>query len=568
MVNMNSSSSRLWTTSAVITAVLVCLPLFSLTYLALFPEENIWNHLARTVLPRYLLTTGLLMLWVILGTTILGVTAAWIVTHYEFPGRRVFTWALLLPFAVPAYVMAYVYTDLLEFAGPVQSFLRDWFGWSSKRDYYFPAIRSLGGAATMLVLVLYPYVYLLARAAFIEQSASMLEVAQILGKSRFSRFFQVALPMARPAIVVGVAMALMETLNDFGTVSYFSVQTLTLGIYDVWLGMGNLGGGAQIALLLLLIVIALLLTEKFARRRQAVFQPSGSRLRPLRRQALSGRAAAGVISILSLPIVFGFIIPSLNLAHYAIVYFEESWTSEFRVAAWHSLSLSTLAAMVTLFIGVLLAYALRLGKNRWLTHLVQLSTLGYAVPGVVLAIGIMIPFGRFDNTVDAIFREYAGFSTGLLLSGTIVALLFAYSTRFLAVAFGSVDASLQKIPPSMDEAARSLGRRPLSILVRIHLPLIKSGMLTGALVVFVDCMKELPATLVMRPFNYDTLATQVYQFASDELIEQSALGALLIVAAGLLPIILISKTIDESRQVLPGSGHVVTQEQPRDMVFA
>jgi len=545
---MSRSSSAGWTSTAAITALIVCLPLLSLVYLAITPDENIWGHLVDTVLPRYLSTTFLLMALVAIGTTLIGVTSAWLVTHYEFPGRKLFTWALLLPFAVPAYVLAYIYTDLLEFAGPVQSTLRDWFGWNTRRDYYFPSIRTLGGAASMLVLVLYPYVYLLARAAFLEQSSSLLEAAQLLGKSRLSRFFRVALPLARPAIVVGVSMALMETLNDFGTVSFFAVQTLTLGVYDVWLGMGNLGGAAQIALLPLVIVTVLLVAEKYGRRKQNAYQPGGSRFRPLTRHTLNGWPAIGIVFILCLPILLGFVIPLINLVYYAIVYFEESWTSDFRLAAWHSLSLSAMAALITIAIGLLLSYALRLGKGRWLPQLVQFSTLGYAIPGVVLAIGIMIPFGRLDNTIDAFFREYAGFSTGLIFSGTLFALLFAYSTRFLAVAFGSVDASLKKIHPCMDEAARSLGRRPLSILATVHLPLIKSGLLTGALVVFVDCMKELPATLVMRPFNYETLATQVYQFASDELIEQSALGALLIVATGLLPVVLISKSIDEFRQ--------------------
>ena len=528
-------------------AVLVCIPIISLIVLALFPEENVWGHLSATVLPRYLLTTFQLMFFVVIGTTTIGITGAWFVTHYEFPGRRFFTWGLLLPFAIPAYVIAYVYTDLLEFAGPVQSLLRDWFGWQSKRDYYFPPIRSLGGAATMLVLVLYPYVYLLARAAFVEQSTSMLEAAQLLGKSKSARLFGVALPIARPAIVVGVSMALMETLNDFGTVSYFAVPTLTLGIYDVWLGMGNLGGGAQLALLLLLIVIVLLVAEKYGRRKQQLYQPGGSRMRSLKRIKLTGWKAVGVTTVLLLPVILGFLIPTIQLTRYSIIYFEQSWTSDFRQAAINSLSLSAAAACITLVIGVLLSYALRISRSPVLPKIVQISTLGYAVPGVVLAIGIMIPFGRFDNAVDAWFREHAGMSTGLILSGTIFALLFAYSVRFLAVAFGSVDASLRKVHPSMDEAARTLGHSPGSILLKVHLPLIKGGLMTGALVVFVDCMKELPATLVMRPFNFDTLATQVYQYASDELIEQSALGALLIVLAGLLPVIFISRSIDSSR---------------------
>ena len=545
----SSSRSRLsgWSFFAGFICLLCCIPLVSVAILALFPSENIWPHLISTVLPRYTLTTILLMLGVITGTSLIGTATAWMVTHYDFPCRTGFTWALLLPFAMPAYVLAYVYTDLLEYAGPVQTMLRGWFGWTTPRDYYFPAIRSLGGAIIVMALVLYPYVYLLARAAFLEQSASVLEVARVLGRSRSASFFRIALPMARPAIVIGVAMALMETLNDFGTVSHFAVQTLTLGIYDVWLGMSNLGGGAQIAMLLLTVVLLLLAIEKTSRRARQTLQPAGSRMRPLQRSRLRSGKALAATTLCALPIVLGFVVPVAVLLRYAVLYFDVSWTEEFRLAAWHSVSLSAGAAIAAVSIGIILSYSLRLSQDRLLGKLTSLATIGYAIPGIVLAIGIMIPFGLLDNTIDAFFRHHFQFSTGLLLSGTVFALLFAYTVRFLAVAFGAVDTSLKKISPSMDEAARSLGHTPTRILTRIHIPLMKSGLLTGILVVFVDCMKELPATLVMRPFNYDTLATQVYQFASDELIERSALGSLLIVLVGLLPVIVLSLTIDRSR---------------------
>lgn len=538
-----------WTLLASAAALLVCLPIISVAVLALFPSENIWQHLYQTVLPGYIRTTLILMIAVALGTSIIGISCAWLVTHYEFPGRTLFTWALLLPFAVPAYVLAYVYTDLLEYAGPVQSALRDWFNWQSKREYYFPAIRSLGGAASMLILVLYPYVYLLARSAFVEQSSSMLEAVQVLGRSRVSRLFQVALPMARPAIVIGVSLALMETLNDYGTVSYFAVNTLSLGIYDVWLGMGNLGGAAQLAVTLIVIVLILLSIERHSRRKQMVFQPTTSRLQNFRRTRLNSWQALAVSVFCAIPVVFGFAVPMIILLRYAFVYFEQSWTPEFQSAAWHSVSLSITAALVAMSIGTFLSYCLRLGKNRdkKLQKIVSIATLGYALPGVVLAIGIIVPLGWLDNTIDGFFRRHFDYSTGLLLSGTVFALVFAYTTRFLAIAFGAVDTSLKKIPPSMDEAARCLRQGPFKILRDIHLPMMKGGLLTGTLVVFVDCMKELPATLIMRPFNYETLATQVYHYASDELIEQSALGALLIVVAGLLPVILLSRSIDRLR---------------------
>lgn len=499
------------------------------------------------MLPDYILTTILLLIGVATGTLVIGIGTAWIVTHYEFPGRFFLVWALLLPFAIPSYVIAYVYTDLLEFAGPVQSLLRDWFGWRSARDYYFPSIRSLGGAITMMVLVLYPYVYLLARAAFLEQSASVLDAARILGTSAGARFLRIALPMARPAIAVGLAMALMETLNDFGTVDYFALRTLTAGIYDVWLGMNNLGGGAQLATLLLVFVILLIGLEKFSRIKQHHYQPSSSRLRKRKRLLPSRRVQILLLLACLLPVIAGFIIPASVLLKYAILNFETSWNSDFRRIAANSIGLSAVAAIVTVAVGILLSYSKRIYNNARLNAWIGISSLGYAVPGPVLAIGVMIPFAAFDNNLDQLMRNWFGISTGLLLSGTVFALVFAYMVRFLAVAYGSVDASMKKISPSMDEAGRVLGQSRLQILRRVHLPLMRSGILTAALVVFVDCMKELPATLVMRPFGFDTLATHVYQFASDELLAESALAALLIVLTGLIPVILLSFSIDRDQ---------------------
>ncbi len=532
---------------AVSVAALICLPLLAVVWLAFSPTENIWPHLLSTVLPDYVLTTALLMMGVAIGTTIIGVTTAWCVTSLDFTGRSLFVWALLLPFAVPAYVIAYVYTDLLEFAGPVQTALRAMFGWQSARDYSFPSIRTLGGAMVMMVLVLYPYVYLLARAAFTEQSTSLIEAARALGQSRTKSFFAVSLPLARPAIAVGVAMALMETLNDYGTVDYFSVRTLTAGIYDVWLGMGNLGGGAQIACLLLIFVLVILWIERSSRRRQQQFQPSSSRFKPVDRLRLHGWKNVLAFTVCALPVLLGFIIPCAVLALYAIKNFAISWNADFRQIALNSVMLSTCAASITVFLGIFLAYSMRIAPNRVLKWCTRFASTSYAVPGAVLAIGVMVTFTRFDNAVDAFARSQFNYSTGLLLSGTVTAIIFAYVVRFIAVAYGSIESSLCKITPSMDMAARSLGNTPTKMLWKVHIPMMRSGIITAALVVFVDCMKELPATLVLRPFNFDTLATHVYQFASDELIEQSALGALFIVLTGLIPIMLLSFSIDRSR---------------------
>lgn len=538
-----------WSIAAFAVAAIVCLPLLSVVWLAFFPEENIWPHLFNTVLSTYVINTILLLVGVALGTLFIGVSCAWLVTHHEFPGRAVFNWALLLPFAVPAYVIAYVYTDLLEFAGPVQSLLRDLFGWKLANEYYFPKIRTLPGAITMMVLVLYPYVYLLARAAFLEQSASIAEAARSLGVSPAARIFKVALPMARPAIVVGLSLVMMETLNDYGTVDYFAVSTLTAGLYDVWLGMNNLGGGAQIATLLLVFVMVLIGLEKSSRRNQQNFQPSASRFKPYIRTSLKKPQAIAASIFCLLPVLLGFLVPAWILGNYTIIYFEESWNQDFQRSALHSIGLSSVAAIAAVSIGILLSYSRRLHPTRNMKFSVGLASLGYAVPGAVLAIGIMIPFAAFDNTIDAIAERFFGFSTGLLLSGTVFALVFAYTVRFLAMAYGSINSSMQKISPNMDDAGRSLGHSPGTILRTVHMPLIRSGILTAALVVFVDCMKELPATLVLRPFNFDTLATQVYQFASDELIGQSALYALLIVVVGLVPVILLSVGIDHSREL-------------------
>lgn len=538
-----------WSAIALLIAFIVCLPILSVIWLSFNPEENIWPHLVNTVLSSYIWNTLGLMLGVAIGTLLIGVSTAWLITHYEFPGRTLFNWALLLPFAVPAYVIAFIYTDLLEFAGPVQSGLRALFGWKLANEYWFPAIRTLPGAILMLVLVLYPYVYLLARAAFLEQSASVLEAARVLGGTSQNLFFRVALPMARPAIVVGLSMALMETLNDFGTVDYFAVRTLTAGLYDVWLGMNNLGGGAQIATLLLMFVMMLIGLEKISRRHQQNFQPTATRFRQLTRHPLSGRRAMLASAACLAPILLGFLIPAWVLVNYAITYFAESWTEDFRQIAINSMLLSGTAAATAVTIGILLSYSQRLHPTRLLRTSVNVSSMGYAVPGAVLAIGVIIPFATFDNTLDDFMRRHFDISTGLLLSGTVFALIFAYTVRFLAVAYGSVDASMKKISPHMDDAARSLGHSSASILTRIHLPLMKSGVLTAALVVFVDCMKELPATLILRPFNFDTLATHVYQFASDELIGEASLGALLIVLVGLAPVILLTTTIDRSREL-------------------
>ena len=546
---LSSLRSRLhldfWTLGSLLIALIVLLPIFAVFYLAMFPTENIWPHLMSTVLPGYIKNTLWLMLGVCIGTFIIGTGTAWLVTMCRFPGRRVFEWALLIPLAMPAYVVAYVYTDLLNFSGPVQSMLRETFGWRTPRDYWFPNIRSLGGAISMMVLVLYPYVYLLSRSAFLEQSATMLEASRTLGCSTWQSFIRVGLPIARPSIVVGVVLALMEALNDFGTVDYFAVRTLTAGIFNVWFHMRNLGGGAQIAVVLLIFIVVLILIERFARRKKRYHSSTRSVAPP--RIHLTGWKAVAAVTACTLPILLGLIIPGAQLVAYSIKFYEASISAGFLVYAKNSLMLSSIAALVAVTLGLFLAYAGRLGKGPFLSSCLRLVSLGYAVPGAVLAVGILYPFGYFDNLIDAIMFERFGISTGLLFSGSMFILIYAYVARFLALSYGTVEAGLTRIRPNLDGAARTLGRTPSGVLRDVHVPILRGSLGTAAILVFVDTMKELPATLILRPFNFNTLATHVYQYAKDEQIEIAALGSLTIVLVGLIPTILLSYTISQSR---------------------
>lgn len=536
----------IWWIGTFVVAALVAMPLLTVIVLALMPGDDIWHHLATTVLPHYVKTSITLCAFVGFGTFVIGTGSAWLVTLCRFPGRRLFEWALLLPMAVPAYVIAYVYTDVLEYAGPVQGLLRHAFGWSSSRDYWFPEIRSLGGAVSMMTLVLYPYVYLLARAAFLEQSVCVLEVSRTLGRGPWRSFFTVALPLARPAIVIGISLVIMETLNDFGTVDFFAVDTFTVGIYDVWLNMNNLSGAAQLASVLLLFVLGLIVLERANRRKQR-FHHTTTKYRPLPGYRLGGMRGVGAATACLVPILFGFVVPCGVLLKHAIVHFNEVAGSEYLTYTLNSLILSSLAAAITVGLGLFLAYGLRLSGGGILRGVTRFASVGYAIPGAVLAVGVLHPLGRFDNAIDAVMRDTFGISTGLLLSGTIVAITAGYVVRFLALSVGTFEASLAKVTPNMDDAARTLGVGRAATLKRVHLPMMRASILTAGVLIFVDGMKELPMTLIMRPFNFETLATNVYQLASRELLEQSALGSLTIVAAGILPVLLLSLAISRSR---------------------
>ncbi len=541
----------LWTLVTLMIGALVAVPLSSIVIIALNPADDIWTHLVTTVLPVYVSNTLWLMLGVGVGTITLGTSTAWLVTMYSFPGRRVLSWALLLPLAVPSYILAFVITDQLEYAGAVQGALRGLFGWTSARDYWFPEIRSLGGAILVMSLVLYPYVYLLARAAFLEQCFGLFEVSRSLGRGPLESFVTVAIPLARPAIAVGVSLALMETLNDFGTIDFFAVATLTGGIFDVWLNMNNAAGAAQLALVLVSFALVLVFLER-ASRRSRRYHHTSSRVQALPEYPLS--RTGGVLTMLwcALPVALGFVLPAAVLGHYALKFYAVTLEADYFRYVWNSVRLATWAAVAATFVGILLAYGVRMAPRPAIRGLTEFATIGYAVPGAVLAVGILVPLGYLDNALDQLSRRLFDLPLGLLISGTATALVLGYVARFLALSYRTVDASLTRITPSMEAAARTLGCGPGGALVKVHLPLIRASVLTAALLVFVDTMKELPLTLILRPFNFETLATFVYQYASDERLEESALGALTIVAAGVIPVLLLSRTIARSR---PGQHH-------------
>ena len=504
-----------------------------------------WAHLVSTLLPEYIGTTLWLCAGVALLTTTLGVGSAWLVTHFEFPLRRSFDWLLVLPLAMPAYVMAYTYTDLLQFVGPVQTWLRETMHWT-RADYRFPEVRSLGGAVLMFGFVLYPYVYLLARGAFLERGGGVMEAGRSLGLSPWKSFLRVSLPMARPAIAAGVALALMETLADYGTVSYFAVQTFTTGIYRAWFSLGDRVAAAQLAICLLGFVVLLLALERSSRG-PARFHGSGLRRHPPREAPLRGLRAASAVAFCALPLVAGFLIPVAVLLHMALTAGDAQFGTRFVGLARNSVLVSALTAAVAVSLALLVAYARRLDPRPMTRAAHWALGLGYALPGSVIAVGVLIPLAQLDNWLAQALRSAFGWQTGLLLTGSIAALVFACVVRFSTAALQSVDAALHRVTPHMDDAARSLGLTPTRSLQRVHLPLLRRGLLTAGLLVFIDVMKELPATLVMRPFNFDTLATQAYTLASDERLSEASTAAIAIVAVGLLPLIVLCRQISKER---------------------
>jgi iron(III) transport system permease protein len=540
-----------WTALALGCAALVGLPVVTVGLNLFAPSTELWRHLASTVLPGYIANSLWLMLGVGFGVVVGGVASAWLVTMCRFPGSRTLEWALLLPMAMPAYVVAYAYTGLLDVAGPVQSALRTAFGWQSAAEYRFPEVRSLGGAIVVMSLVFYPYVYIMARAAFLEQSVCVLEAARVLGRGPWRAFRQVALPLARPAIAGGVALALMETLNDFGTVQYFAVDTFTTGIYRTWIGLGEPAMAAQLGALLMLFVLALLVMDRLSRR-AARFHHTTGRYRSLPELRLRGGKALLALLFCLVPMAFGFAVPGGVLAWWAV----EAGGSmllggEFWTLAANTLTLATVTGLLAVALAVVLGYARRLHPSALVQGTSRLAAMGYAIPGSVIAVGTLVPLAALDHALSALLRDRFGWSGGMLLTGSVAALVYAYLVRFLAVSFNGVEAGLAKISPSMDAAARTLGQRPAGALRRVHLPILRGSLLSAALLVFVEVMKELPATLIVRPFNFDTLATRTYTLASDERLAEAGAPALAIVLVGLIPVMLLSRAIARSR---PGAA--------------
>jgi len=500
------------------------------------------NHLASTILPELVANTLGLVFMVGLGTAVVGTGTAWLVSACRFPGSRILQWMLLLPLAMPAYIIGYAYTDFLVFAGPLQTGLREMFGWT-RHDYWFPDIHSLWGVSVMLVLVLYPYVFFLARTAFQEQSRGLRDVARTLGRSPWNVFGTVALPMARPAVAAGVALALMEAIADFGTVQYFGVQTFTTAIYRTWFGMGDRVAAAQLASGLLAFVFCLVALEHWSRSRQAYYDTSSRVLKP-QPVLLRGRSAVFAFAACAIPVFLGFFLPVFILLDLHFDGGDGFLGNRLTIYAGNSFLLAGAAAVVVTSCAILTGYCLRRAAGGFAGNLVRLSTLGYAIPGTIIAVGVLIPMGAFDNWLDDVMRSWFGVSTGLVLSGSIIALLYAYAVRFLAVANSAIESGFKRIPVHIDDVARTLGRTRRGVIMMVHLPLLQRSVLMSAAIVFVDVLKELPATLIVRPFNFDTLAVRVYQLASDERLNEAATGSLVIVAIGLVPIFLLTRFAD------------------------
>ncbi len=529
-----------WTLGALAIAALVLGPLVSVVVIALNPTENIWPHLLATTLPRYLANTAMLAFGSAILAAAVGAGAAWLVTMYRFPLSGWLEWWLLLPMAIPAYVAAYGLVDLLDYAGPVQTALRRVFGWTSARDYWFFSPRSTGFAIVVLASALYPYVYLLSRAAFREQPAGSYEVARALGAGPWRLFWRIGLPLARPAIAAGSAIVMMEVVSDYGVSFHFGIQTLTTGIFSVWLETGNAGGAAQIACVILAVIFALMVLERHGRRRSRFFQ-SARQPRPVTRQTLRGASALAATGLCLVPLAMGFVLPAAVILGHALEHPSEWLSAGLGRALWHTLSVGALASLLTVFGALFLVYAVRLALSRTARMVLPLTTLGYGAPGAVLAVGLLFPLAALDHRVADAVLALTGHDPGLILTGSAAAIVLAFIVRFFGIAEGAVDSAFGRIPPSLPMAARSLGRTARGVLTSVYLPMLRGSVGTALLLVFVECVKELPATLLLRPFNYETLATRVQEKASLEKLSEAAPPAVIVMAVGLVAVALLAR---------------------------
>lgn len=534
------TTGGVWSLAAVLIALVVLAPVAAVVWLAMNPTANIWPHLLSTVLPHYLGNTTILAAGTGILAAAMGAGSAWLVSMYDFPGRRPLEWLLLLPLAVPAYIGAYALADFLDYSGPVQVALRGWFGWSNARDYWFPQIRSIEAAVLVLAAAQYPYVYLLTRAALHEQSGGAYEVARALGTGPWALFWRVGLPLARPAIVAGAAIAMMEAVADYGVVSYFSVQTLNTGIFTTWLERRNAGGAAQIACIILVVVILLAVWERYGRR-NARYHQSARQPRPIIRKRLRRVAALCATLACIFPFALGFVLPVGVILRYALAYPEGWVTPGLARAAWHTVSLGGVAAFVTVLLALVMVYGVRLSGRRLPALLMPVTTVGYAAPGAVLAVGILIPLAALDHRLADGWLALTGTDPGLMLTGTGFAIVLAYLVRFFAIGQGAIDGAFTRVPPSLPMAARSLGRDSGGVLRAVFLPLMRGSVGSALLLVFVDCCKELPATLLLRPFNYETLATRVHERASLEDLGNAAPAALLVMGVGIMAVGLLAR---------------------------
>ena len=535
-----------WTVSAALITLALWVPILMVARGVLAPAGETWEHLARTVLPGYVATSVLLALGACALAVVVGAGTAWLVATCAFPGRRFFEWALVLPLSVPAYVAAYTYAGMLDVAGPVQLAIRTLFPSLADR-FLHVQVAGLGVAILIFAGVLYPYVYVAARTSFLRQSRTALEASRVLGRSAAGTFFRIALPLARPALVAGASLVVLEVLNDYGAVKYLGVTTFTTGIFRAWFGLGDLSAAIRLAAFLLLVVFAVLSLERMQRGRSSV-SPSAETERPLEPYRLRGWAAAGAFAACAVPVLFGFLIPVAQLGYWAALTAGRVVNGEFLLLLARSFALALGAAALAVVLALVIAYAARLGRSTFVRGLARVAVLGYAVPGAVIAVGVLVPLGALDRALGGAVQAITGTAPGLLIGGTVLALIYAYSVRYLAVAYLPVEAGFERECRGLDEASRCLGVPPLATLRRVGLPLLR-GALAGALIlVFVDVLKELPLTLVLRPFDFDTLATRAYQLASDERVAESASAALVLIAAGVPAIIGANRLFGRSRR--------------------